>query len=902
MRRHRFAMGAIALSTIGSVLVWTPIMPGLPTAHAAGSSVVNSVFDAPDPAPADGICTSTLPGGECTLRAAIQTANASLGFNSITFDPALTMTGPVGDPCVGAAIALTVGGRDEDAAATGDLDILGPLNISDQCGVTVGGNGIDRVWDMFADVTFYQIGTQDGDVNPGTDLRGSGILVRSPATVNLQRSNIFDNGTGFVNPANEGGGLYAEAGTSVTIQNSIVANGHAGSGGGVWTAGHLLMSGFVGIVSGNTALVDGGGIFLAPGATAQIGGVTQSNNNHSDGNGGFLYASDGSNATLYSNQVLTSSAGGDGGHAYIEPGATVGIVDTSFLDGSAAEGGGIWNAGELTVMASGFVTSAALNGDGGAIHNTATGRVEVQRSFGSGNNANQTLGDGGFLYNEGTAVVANTSIVSSSVENEGAGIWTSGPLDLRFSALTNAIANTGPGGGLFVEPGTADVRVSNSVMMDNFVSVGNNDCSGEVTLVGVLVTQSGTCTDSPTASGFGTPVSAPMSFTLTPDANTFVGGGTQVPQLVAAETTLVDAAVAAECNSVAVDGYGNERGDSTCDAGPVEGGAAVAELAVAVRSDELGIDPAFQSLPLEDLPPAAISGGLAVTGGGTTESSPLARIDFAAELSGTEDVETTPLARIPLARIPLARIPLARIPLARIGLAQIPLARIPLARIDGNPAAFDTWDEMVAGSLLVDRPLSSTTLADVLDPANWPNGGLDAFIERFEALTLEQIDLSATAIGRMPADALSVADIPLADLSIDTASPVSPDPQQRRIDNLEDWCDYFVTQGYTCANTFGINPTQPATSDDVNLTVVAMVGVPLARIPLARIPLARIPLARIALLDTPLARIDYRNTPLARIPLARIQLNMAPLARIFLGGWTTLNDSRSPRRRSAACP
>ncbi|MET0578828.1 MAG: hypothetical protein ABW122_09225, partial [Ilumatobacteraceae bacterium] len=64
-----------------------------------------------------------------------------------------------------------------------------------------------------------------------------------------------------------------------------------------------------------------------------------------------------------------------------------------------------------------------------------------------------------------------------------------------------------------------------------------------------------------------------------------------------------------------------------------------------------------------------------------TESSPLARIDFGAELTGTEDVETTPLARIPLARIPLARIPLARIPLARIDLAGTPLARIPLARI-----------------------------------------------------------------------------------------------------------------------------------------------------------------------------------------------------------------------------
>ncbi|MCH8813925.1 MAG: CSLREA domain-containing protein, partial [Chloroflexi bacterium] len=46
--------------------------------------VVDSVGDAADPAPGDGICDDG--AGNCTLRAAIQTANALPGGDSVFFD------------------------------------------------------------------------------------------------------------------------------------------------------------------------------------------------------------------------------------------------------------------------------------------------------------------------------------------------------------------------------------------------------------------------------------------------------------------------------------------------------------------------------------------------------------------------------------------------------------------------------------------------------------------------------------------------------------------------------------------------------------------------------------------------------------------------------------------------
>src|SRR3990172_8808874 len=74
-------------------------------AHAA-EFTVNSTADAVDASLGDGTCDDG--SGNCTLRAAIQEANALSGPDTIDL-PAGTYT-------------LTIPGTGEDAAATGDLD------------------------------------------------------------------------------------------------------------------------------------------------------------------------------------------------------------------------------------------------------------------------------------------------------------------------------------------------------------------------------------------------------------------------------------------------------------------------------------------------------------------------------------------------------------------------------------------------------------------------------------------------------------------------------------------------------------------------------------------------------------------------------------------------------------
>src|SRR5438445_11883528 len=92
--------------------------------------MVDDFTDAVDMTPADNMCLTA--GGKCTLRAAVQQANALAGADTIML-PAGTYT-------------LTISGLCEDGAATGDLDITDDLTITGAGAATtiIDAGGIDR--------------------------------------------------------------------------------------------------------------------------------------------------------------------------------------------------------------------------------------------------------------------------------------------------------------------------------------------------------------------------------------------------------------------------------------------------------------------------------------------------------------------------------------------------------------------------------------------------------------------------------------------------------------------------------------------------------------------------------------------------------------------------------------
>lgn len=81
------------------------------------------------------------PPASATLRAAVQEANAHSDPDTIALPPGL--------------YRLSVPGANEDAAATGDLDLTNSVTINGAGARTtrIDANGIDRVFEVFSGVT-----------------------------------------------------------------------------------------------------------------------------------------------------------------------------------------------------------------------------------------------------------------------------------------------------------------------------------------------------------------------------------------------------------------------------------------------------------------------------------------------------------------------------------------------------------------------------------------------------------------------------------------------------------------------------------------------------------------------------------------------------------------------------
>ena len=244
---------------------------------AAATFTVNDTTDAVDAAPGDGKCATAV--ATCTLRAAIQEANAHAGADTIII--------PAG------TYLLTIAGQGEDIAATGDLDITDDVTITGAGAdnTILDGNGIDRIFDISASlVAISALTIRNGNPGPG------------------------DNGFG--------GGLYNSS--TLTLRNVVVANNTAAaSGGGISNDNDITLTNCV--VSGNTAANFGGGIDNP--ATATLENVTVSGNTANAGGGIANDDSFGAMAVLTNVTIADNSASpGMGGGFYNVGDATFGYV------------------------------------------------------------------------------------------------------------------------------------------------------------------------------------------------------------------------------------------------------------------------------------------------------------------------------------------------------------------------------------------------------------------------------------------------------------------------------------------------------------------------------------------------------------------------------------------------
>ncbi len=500
---------------------------------------VTSTVDAVDATPGDGVCASA--AAECTLRAAIQEANALPGPDVVEI-PAGTYPQDLGGPA-------------EDAGATGDLDITDDL-VLDGTGATITGDG-DRVFDIHGATTTVAMSGLTithghavfGDDPGAGGIRAEGTLTLTDSLVTqneacpqaggiaaadltLVRTTVSDNAAGC-DPSDRYGNIVAQ---TLTMQDSVVSGGFSGYGGGANAATCVVIDSSI---TGNQAHYSGAGL--------SCGTLTMTRSRVS-GNNGSLFGTAGVTATnavivdseVSANSVSTTTA------------ACAGIVATSLtLERS-------------TVFGNGGGMSAGVCATGGSIADSA---VVGNESY---------YGAGGLTVSGGTLRIVNSTISGNAGLFGGPGaisVESDGALDLSNVTITANESGSQQhdqtaGGGVVVKAG-GTVHVRNSIIAGNVDRGGTiPDCSGTITSDGYDLVQDPTgCTiagDAATVLTGVDPLLGPLA-----------GGPTAVHALLAGSPA-IDAGNPAGC----VDGLGatittDQRGiarpqGARCDLGAYE--------------------------------------------------------------------------------------------------------------------------------------------------------------------------------------------------------------------------------------------------------------------------------------------------------------------------------------------
>lgn len=284
---------------------------------------VNTIIDNEDVNPGDGDCSNVET--RCSLRAAIQEANALGGSHTITLG-------------IRTYEIDTIGAAGEDAAAQGDLDVTSDITITGASTtgtiIEAGGDGLpqDRVFHVLlgGSLTLDRLTVRDGSAATSGSFQGGGIL--NEGVLELSRCLV----TG--NRANAGGGVLNHLGTLVVDEctfsdNEAQALGFTNAQGGAIFSQGVLNSVDVrrSTLSGNSAAQAGSALFLSGGdlllenstlsgnldgqdaVTLQNANADLTNATIVDGDawGVVLFSFDGSHAVAFENTIVANHGGGD---------------------------------------------------------------------------------------------------------------------------------------------------------------------------------------------------------------------------------------------------------------------------------------------------------------------------------------------------------------------------------------------------------------------------------------------------------------------------------------------------------------------------------------------------------------------------------------------------------------
>jgi CSLREA domain-containing protein len=332
---------------------------------------VNSNGDDGDALPSDGVCATA--GAVCTLRAAIEEANAltSCGTIDINFSvtgvinlanalPAINHNVNINGP---GANLLTVqrsmaGGTPNFRVFTVNNGVTASIEGSTISNGRVtdpdnGGGVLNNGTLTMTNCNFYGNSATSGVLISG----GLGGGLYNAGSLVLTNCNIGGLSAGQGNTATTvGGGLHQESGTLVMNGGSITGN----SLGGVALRGTSAIFKDVRITENTSGSAGGAGVAVL-GATTNLLNCLIANNSSSTGGGAGLFMNGGNVTVVNSTISGNSTTFGSGGGVYVGL-QTLNLINVTITNNRAGQGGGLFKTGGTTVTLKDTIVAGNFQG------------------------------------------------------------------------------------------------------------------------------------------------------------------------------------------------------------------------------------------------------------------------------------------------------------------------------------------------------------------------------------------------------------------------------------------------------------------------------------------------------------------------------------------------------------
>jgi CSLREA domain-containing protein len=180
----------------------------------------------------------------------------------------------------------------------------------------------------------------------------------------------------------------------------------------------------------------------------------------------------------------------------IAAGASLEVRDVTLRHGAAnGPGGGIENAGDLTLLRMVLSGNRSVGADGGGVFSDSpAASLTIRESTVSHNSAEG--GDGGGIATGGAAGLANVTVALNAATGTGGGIHVFANSTTRIDNATIARNSAQEGGGIFAESSAftgLPPRVANSILATN-TAPSSPDCSGAIATTWSLIGDASGCT------------------------------------------------------------------------------------------------------------------------------------------------------------------------------------------------------------------------------------------------------------------------------------------------------------------------------------------------------------------------------------------------------------------------